>query len=199
MTLQGSKTAATLVALSLFVPNLFITGNALAQATANDTMNVTAKIINPLAVDPSLNFKLNFRSFAIRGNGSFLIGPGGTASIANGETIAGGTAGTAMLKVPQSVPFTLTIPTFKASSIILKNAGGGVPSKEITLKSMRFAAKSGMTGITATLNKGNAVITGIKVTNPADTGTFSVGARIFFDANDALGTYQGTFVVRITL
>jgi len=199
MNLQGSKTAVALVLLSAFVPNLCMVGSALAQATADDTMNATAKIVNPLRIDPSINLKLNFQSFAVRGNGSYIVKAGGTETIASGVTIGGATPGTALLKVPQSVPFTLSIPTFKASSILLKNAGGGVPSKEMTLKSLLFAGKSGIDGITSNLSKGNASITNIKITNPADTGTFFLGARIVFDATDQIGTYQGSFIVRITL
>ena len=86
MTLQGNKTAATLVVLSAFVPNLLLTDDAIAQATAGDTMHLSAKVVNPLEVTPSVNFQLNFKSFAIKGTGSYLLMPGGTQSISNGVT-----------------------------------------------------------------------------------------------------------------
>lgn len=199
MTLQGNKTAATLVVLSAFVPNLLLTDDAMAQATAGDTMHVSAKVVNPLEVTPSVNFQLNFKSFAIKGTGSYLLMPGGTQSISNGVTVGGATAGTALIKVPQSVSFTLSIPTFQTKSIIMTNGGGGVPSKEMTVKSILFSGKSGIAGITGTLKNGVPLLAGIKVTNPADSGRFLVGARIFFDPNQVEGTYRGTFIVRITL
>lgn len=199
MTLQGNKTAATLVALSAFVPNLYVTGGAMAQATAGDTMNVTAKVVNPLVIDPSINFNLNFKSFAIAGNGSYVLMPGGTQSITQGVTIGGATAGTALIKVPQNASFTLSIPTYQTNSIVMTNAGGGASSKEITVKSIFFVGKTGMAGMTGTLRNGIHRITSIKVTNPAGSGTLAAGARIIFGNNEAVGTYRGSFIVRITL
>ncbi len=54
-------TGVAMVALSTFVPNPFLTGDAWAQASASDTMNITAKIVNPLGV--SQLTKLNFGTF----------------------------------------------------------------------------------------------------------------------------------------
>ena len=45
-----AKVGAVAVTLSAFVPNPYVVGDAFAQATAADTMNVTAKIVNPLIV-----------------------------------------------------------------------------------------------------------------------------------------------------
>lgn len=199
MTLQGRNPATALVVLSAFVPNLFLVGQALAQANAQDTMNMTAKVVNPLQVSPSLNFKLNFQSFAVKGSGSFVVMPGGTSAISKGVTIGGATAGTAVLKVPQNVSFTLSVPTFQASSVKLTFGGGGAASKEMTLKSLLFENVSKMLNITATIKNGNAKIPGIKITNPANTGKLAVGAKIKFHPNQAVGTYHGSFVVRITL
>ncbi|MCB9995685.1 MAG: DUF4402 domain-containing protein [Rhodospirillales bacterium] len=191
--------ATTLVALSAFVPNPYIVKDALAQATNADTMNITAKIMNPLVVQPSITFSLNFKSFAVSGSGSYAVLPAGTGSISKGVTIGGATAATALVKVPQSVSFTLTIPTFKTNSIFLTIAGGGPPSKVITLKELIFAGKSKIVNATETLNNGNHDITGMRITDPAGSGRFAAGARIYFGANQVVGTYQGSFIVKITL
>ena len=191
--------ATTLVALSAFVPNPFLLEDAMAQATGTDTMNITAKIMNPLVVTPSITFNLNFKSFAVSGTGSYVILPAGTETITKGVTIGGATAATALVKVPQSASFTLSVPTFKTNSVFLTIAGGGASSKIITLKELIFAGKSNIVNATETLNNGNHDIVGMKITSPAGSGKFSVGARIFFGANQVTGTYQGSFIVRITL
>ncbi len=201
MILQGSKkAAATLVALSAFVPNLFLIDEVDAQATAQAPISVSASIVNPLAVTPSLAFSMNFKTFAISGTGSYAIQPGGTGTISSGLTLNGQSAGTAKFNVPQSAAFTLSIPTFKAgSSIVLTIAGGGVSSKKMTAKSILFAGKTGMSNATGTLKVGKHSLPNMKVTNPGDTGRVAVGARIFFDANQVTGVYTGTYIVRITL
>jgi len=193
------KLAVTLIALSAFVPNLILTTETLAQEIADDTMNATAKIVSPVAFNPSFNFKLNFQSFAVLDDGSFLVTPNGGHTIVNGVTVGGATPATGIIKVPQSVTFTLSVPTYKLGSVLMKNLGGGVPSKEMTVKSLHFAAKSGLVGITANLSNGKAMITGAKVTSTNDEGVFLLGARILFDGDDVAGTYQGSFIVRITL
>ena len=200
MSLQGNKTANTLIMLSAFVPNIFLTDTVMAQATAQDTLKISAKVTNPLAVTPSFSFSLNFQSFAVAGSGTFTVQPTGASTITSGITLGGAVAGTAIFKVPQSVEFTLSIPTFgSGNDIIMTNGGGGAASKEITCKSILFASRSGLSNITATLNTGSFSVTGIKVTNPAETGKMNVGASIVFGANQVVGTYQGSFILRITL
>lgn len=200
MTLQDRKMAAALVVLSAFVPNPFLVRESRAQATASALLDVGASVVNPLQVVPGIAFTLNFKAFAIKGTGSYLIQPGGTGTISSGLTVSGGGAGTAKISVPQGASFTLSIPTFKTgNSIVLTHSGGGVPSKEMTAKSILFAGKSGVTGITGTLNIFGAQIAGAKVTNPANTGKFRIGARLFFDSNQVTGNYKGTYILRITL
>lgn len=200
MALQDRKIAATLVALSAFVPNLFLIGDSWAQATATETLSISASVVNPLQIIPSIAFSLNFKAFAVKGTGSYLIQPGGTATINSGVTLSSGGIGTVKVSVPQNATFTLSIPTYKTGdSIILTHSGGGVPSKEMTAKSILFAGKSGITGVTGTMSVFGPSIAGAKVTNPANTGRFSLGARLLFGANQVTGLYTGTYILRITL
>jgi len=199
MALQGSKTAKALIVLSAFVPNLFMTEHARAQATASDILDMRASIINPLQLTPSFSFSLNFNSFAIKGTGTYKIAPTGGTNISNGVPIAGITAGTAVLRVPQNADFTISIPTYKTASIVMKNAGGGVPSKEMTVKSIFISSKSNMSNATETFKNGNHLASNMKITDVGGVGKIAVGARITFDPIQATGQYVGTFIVRLTL
>ena len=194
-----AKVGAVAVTLSAFVPNPYVVGDAFAQATAADTMNVTAKTVNPLNIQEGGFQDLNFGSFAIAGTGSFLIKSGSTASISKGFTIGGATAGTALISAPKSATFTLSIPTFQGgASIPLTISGGGASSKTLICKSILLKAKSGITGVTGVFKNGQGMIKTIKVTNTANTGRVYAGARLLFNANQVVGTYVGTYTMRIT-
>lgn len=201
MKANARSAAGVLVALSGFVPNLFYTSDAQAQMTANTTLNMSASVVNPLTFSPSVSVSLDFGVFGIKGTGSYII-KATSATITNGFTIAGNQVGTGKLGVPQSATFTLTIPTYKAGSqIILKHTtlGGGTPNKEIIVKSIYVNTKSGFSNLKETLRIGNHDAKSAKVTNPADTGRFFMGARLQFGLNQALGNYSGQFTFRLTL
>lgn len=188
-----------MVTLSAFVPNPFTIDDAFAQAFASDTMNVTARIENPLDIKRGGFQDLNFGSFAVGGSGSFTIGAGSTININNGFTIGGGTAGTAFISAPQSATFTLSIPTFQGGAKIpMTISGGGVPSKTLICESIFLKAKSGITGVTGTFKSAQGRITSIKVTSTKSTGRVYAGARITFTPIQVPGTYTGTYTMRIT-
>lgn len=195
----AAKVGAVAVTLSAFVPNIFIIDDAYAQANASDTLNVTAKIVNPLNIQPGGFQNLNFGSFAVAGTGTFVIKSGSTASISKGFTIGGATAGTALISAPKSATFTLSIPTFQGgASIPLTISGGGASSKTLICKSILLKAKSGVTGVTGVFKNGQGMIKTIKVTGAANTGRVYAGARLTFTGNQVPGTYVGTYTMKIT-
>lgn len=194
-----AKVGAVAVALSAFVPNVFIVDEVFAQANASDTLDVSAKIVNPLNIQEGGFQDLNFGSFAVKGSGAFTIKNNGTVNITNGVTIGGGSSATALITAPQSATFSLSIPTFQGgASIPMTISGGGVSSKTIICKSIFLLGKSGVTGVTGTFQKSSGIISNIKVTDTAGTGRVYAGARITFTPNQVEGTYVGTYTMRIT-
>ena len=199
MQVPGRKLTGVMVALSGFVPNLMMTTHpARAQMTANTSLHMHASVVNPLAISPSVTLSLNFGLFAVKGPGSYIV-KATSATIKSGVTLAGNQAGTGMINAPQNATLTMSIPTQKAgTSILLTHSGGGAPSKQITAKSIYVASKSGLTNIKGTMKVGKASIKAIKMTNPAGTGRFFMGAKLVFGNNQQLGTYTGKYTLRIT-
>lgn len=195
-----NNAAKVLVTLSGFVPNLVYIPQAVAQMTSNTVLNMSASVVNPLAVTPSVSVNLSFGIFGIKGTGAYVV-KATSAAITNGFTISGNQVGTGMIGAPQNASVTLSIPTYKVGSNIVldHSSGGGTANKEIIVKSIYVATKSGLSNAAGTMRIGKYDINSIKVTNPADTGRFFMGARLLFGVNQLLGAYSGQFTLRITL
>lgn len=193
---------AAMVALSAFVPNPFLIGEAMAQATAQDTMNITAKVVNPLKV--SQITKLNFGSFAVsKSAGKLTVPANGAPAISKGVIIGAAVDGKVSFNAPKNATFTIEISTLAAASIVLKNGAGG--SSKLTMKVDQIFLK-----VTATtkmkISGGGAQVTFAKggntdATAKIVTGTKAaadVGGRLNFKPTQATGTYQGTYDLVIT-
>ena len=190
-------TGVAMVALSTFVPNPFLTGDAWAQASASDTMNITAKIVNPLGV--SQLTKLNFGTFAVKSAGVLTLqSAAGGSIITKGVIISAGTNGKVALTAPKSATFTLSIPEFAAGVLTLSTAGaGGATSKTIKVVKLLYKATAKMAAYTKTFKSGGNVRTGA-VVNSGTIGNVSIGGILNFKANNVPGTYTGTYTLLST-
>lgn len=189
-------TGVAMVALSSFVPNPFLTGDAWAQASASDTLNITAKIVNPLGV--SQLTKLNFGTFAVKSAGDLSINSAGVHVISKGVIISSGTNGKVALTAPKSATFTVSIPDFAAGVITLSTAGaGGATSKTIKVTKLFVKATANMAGYTKTFKSGGNVRTGAKVTT-GTIGNVAIGGIVQFKANNLPGTYTGSYTMLTT-
>lgn len=185
-------TGVAMVALSSFVPNPFLTNDAFAQATASDTMNITAAIVNPLSVNELT--KLNFGTFAVKSAGALSINNAGATTITNGVVISAAALGKVSLKAPANATFTLSIPDFAASDITLSHSGGGGAASKTLLVTKIFirATSSKFATYTKTFQSAQNVQAGAKITT-GTTGTAAIGGRLTFTADNIPGTYTGTY------
>lgn len=194
----GAGTA--LVALSAFVPNPFMIGEAMAQATAQDTMNITAKVVNPLKVQQVT--KLNFGSIAVsKASGNYVVNATGGQTITHGVVIAAPVTGKVQFTAPKSATFTIEVTDLKTSSILLKNGAGTKTSLTMKVDNIYLQATANMkiaggtkqtTFVKAGVTKATAVVT------TGGTGTAKVGAKLNFKPNQAVGSYLGTYNMIIT-
>ncbi|GEM_PF-1117351 len=204
--------AGALVALSAFVPNPFLIGSdgplhlgqAMAQATAKDTMNVTAKIVNPLKVVQLT--KLNFGSFAVGNTDATIkLTIGGVVAIVGGDPviIAGDVNGKVSFVAPKSVKFTISVPELKAAPIDVKLAGtGATDNKTMKMPTIYIKPTAKMT-IKGT-NTENLVVAGAtrsaKIIDAGGIGIATLGAVLSdIDDTQVLGTYTGTYTILTTL
>jgi len=196
---------AAMVALSAFVPNPFLIGEAMAQATAQDTMNVTAKIINPLKVVQLT--KMNFGSFAVGNTDATIkLTAGGAVAVVAGDPviIGGDVNGKVSFQAPQNVLFTISIPDLAATKVVLKLAGTGTTdNKTLQMKTviLKGTAKIDIDGGQASENYTKLTRTRTaKITDAGGVGIATIGGYLSdIDDTQVIGTYTGTYDILSTL
>ena len=193
---------AVMVALSSFVPNPFMAGDAWAQASASDTMDITAKVVNPLNVK-QLN-ALDFGEFAVKSTGTYNFKAGGTATLTAGAgvIVTPGTVGQVQLEAPQSAAFTLSIPELSTGTAIqLLTAGttmGTVPSKtlKVTQIYLKGSAKFATSASKTFTGPGGQTATGFQITDTGEVGTMTVGGSLTFGITQVEGVdYSGSYTL----
>lgn len=199
---------AAVVALSAFVPNPFLIGEAMAQATATDTMNVTAKVVNPM--DISQKVKLNFGQFAVGAAGSAKIGfaATGAISVSVGDAVLIGNEvlGKVLVNAPPGAPFDITVADLAATPIVLNHSGGGgAASKTFKLNKIFLLGSAnlslgGATNVSRSLVAGGNTNTSAVINGGGTSGTATIGGQLTAITNDQLpGTYTATYTMQVTL
>lgn len=196
-------TGAAMVALSAFVPNPFLIGEAMAQATAQDTMNITAKVINPLDINQITKF--DFGSFAVSALDGKLVVPGTGAapSISNGVIVGAAILGKVSITAPKSATFTIEIADLKTNSIKLLNGTGGSTKKtmlvnQIQLKGTAKLSLSGKVSGTATFLKAANTDATAKVIDAGGVAAANIGGIVNFKNDNVVGDYLGSYDMLIT-
>ncbi len=198
--------SAAVVALSAFVPNLFMAGDAMAQATASDTLKISASVTNPLGVNSATT--LNFGTFAVNATAGVLTFDQATTTISNGVIVNTGALGSVTFTAPKEATFTISIPEFNPGDIKLTTgaAGGATPSKTMTVTLLKFVSTNatkftfgGAGGADATFSDGAATTTAkILAAAAGTTGKATIGGVLNFTPDQLTGGYDGTYTVSIT-
>jgi len=198
---------AALVALSAFVPNINITdkipnlglvSEAHAQATAKATLDVNAKVINPLGVSQLL--KIDFEDFAIGGAGNVKVAADGATTYVNATKIVQALPGEIKVTAPQNVTFSVSVNGIAAPGILLKNGAGGAATKTMTMKTLFLSANAAnMAANVGEIKATAAKVAGFKITDTAGTGVIDIGGNLHFDAIQVAGDYVGTYVILLSL
>ena len=156
---------------------------AMAQSTATGT--ATANVIRPITITPTLDLAFGnvVPGAAI---GTLAVDPAGAQLAAGGVTQPGsqkGTVTSAQFTVAGegSFTYTLTIPT-----VAVTISDGGVPGNTMTVGT--FTSDVATTA-------GAGVLSGLAGT--AGTQTVSVGGTLNVGANQAAGSYTGSFSVTV--
>lgn len=192
-----------MVALSAFVPNPFLIGEAMAQATAQDTMNITAKVVNPM--DISQKVKLNFGQFAVGSAASakinFPAAGGPTVALGDAVLITGEINGKVSFNAPANATFTISV-TELAAGIKLSNAGT-TDAKTVKVDTLYLDPTLNMTiaagTASVTMNAANTSTTA-KITGGGTLGSALIGGRLIdIDATQTIGTYLGSYTMQVTL
>lgn len=198
-------TGAAMVALSAFVPNPFLIGEAMAQATAQDTMNITAKVINPLDINQITKF--DFGSFAPGALDGRLLVPatGGAPAITLGDGVIVGAAilGKVSMTAPKSATFTIELADLKTNSIKLANGTGGSTKKtilvdQILLKGTAKLSLSGKVSGTAAFVKGANTNATAKIVDAGGIAAANIGGRLNYKNDNVVGDYLGSYDLLIT-
>lgn len=166
-----------------FYPLLFIllgfTTVSLAQTSSTATANASATIITPLTIEN--NRELNFGNImASSTSGRATVDPNGTRTASGGISFLASMPGTV-----SSAQFTVNGFANSTYSITLpKNNSGVVLAKEggEDMRVVQFKHSLGSTEPTL---------------NSSGTQTFTVGARLRVNANQAAGLYTGEFPVTV--
>lgn len=198
--LLGLGTGAAVVALSAFVPNPFMIGEAMAQATAQDTMNITAKVVNPLNVLQLTKFDMgDFAVSAASGKRTVPAG-GGAVVMSNGVDLGGDVLGKVSLQAPQNATFTIEIAALAAAAIVLKNGTGGTSKKtmkvdQLTLNATTKMKLGGVAGGSATFVKSGNTNTSAVIVDAGGVGIAEIGGRVLFKPTQVTGSYLGTYTL----
>jgi hypothetical protein len=189
-----------MVALSSFVPNPFLTGDAWAQASASDTLDISAKVVNPLGVDQQT--ELDFGTFAVKSTGSYTIdATGGGTAINSGVVIGAGAPGAVNLTAPQNASFTLSIPELSGATdvITLKvTPAATAASKTLFVDELYFKNSTKMAAFTETFSGGNNSYGSATVTDAGGIGTMAIGGKLNFTADNIPGNYSGSYTLIAT-
>ncbi len=197
-------TGAVMVALSSFVPNPLLTGEAFAQASTSTTLTASATVVNPLGLTPGQLIKMG--KFAVKGAGKLgLTVLGAQSAISNVLALGGATTqqGTVKITAPKSAAFKISIPTFATGPIKLVQTAGGKTAGTATAKTLvsitQLKIPAFATGVPAAAK---TFSTGNVSTTASNTGaTFEVvnlGATLSFHATQTPGVYRGTYKVLTT-
>ncbi|MCB9990422.1 MAG: DUF4402 domain-containing protein [Rhodospirillales bacterium] len=197
-------TGAAVVALSAFVPNPFMIGDAMAQATASDTMNITAKIVNPMDVNQLV--KLNFGSIAVGAAASakVVLPATGAAAVTAGDAvlIAGQAAGKVSFNAPSNQTFTISVADLATKAIFITAGATTAASKTMKVDQLFLKAsgtKISIGGGTAATLKVGGTSTSAKITG-GTAGNVNIGGRLIsINPNQLVGTYTGTYKMSVTL
>ncbi len=199
---------AAVVALSAFVPNPFVIGEALAQATASAPISVAASVINPLSLTQVA--ALNYGGIAVSAaSGSYKFNAT-TASISNGLIITAGVLGKVRFTAPQNATFTVTIAEFAGAGtneITLATVVGGATSKTMKISKLTLDATAKMTfdpggvGIPDNTETFKTLKTNesAKINDVGGKATATIGGVLNFKPNQVVGPYTATFTISMTL
>ena len=199
--------SAAVVALSAFVPNPFLMGEAMAQATASDTLKISAKVVNPLGVNSGT--ELDFGTFAVAAAAGTYTYNQTTTTIntSGGVIISAGQLGSVTFTAPKLAVFTISIADIVGGIFITNGTGGGAgatASKTMTVTALKFvstaATKMTIGGATTQTftNASTTVTAQLLAGATAGTGKATIGGILNTTSDQLVGSYSGTYTVSIT-
>jgi hypothetical protein len=151
-------------------------GPALAQFTANGSVNSSASVVRILSV--SSTSELSFGTFAAGSSaGTVVMSAAGNRSATGGVTLvstAPGSQGSVNLSGTPSTSYTVSFP----GSVTLTATGG--------------TATMNLGTFTSTLTGGQGSL------NSAGSGSFGIGGTLSVSANQPIAVYAGSFTVTLS-
>ena len=194
------STGAAVITLRAFVPNPFMIGEAMAQATVSDTMNITANVVNPLKVTEVTKF--NFGSFAVSAVAGSRVVPanGGAVVMNNGVDLGANVLGKVTIKAPQNASFTIEIAALATKSIVIKNGTGGSSKKTMKVEQLTLNASTkmklgGVAGGSATFIQNGNTNTSAVIVHAGGVATAAIGGILNFKPTQLVGSYTGTYAL----
>ena len=149
---------------------------ALAQFTANGSVNSSANVVRILSV--SSTSELSFGTFAAGANaGTVVMSAIGNRSATGGVTLvssAGGSQGTVSLTGTPGTSYSVTFPG------------------SVTLTATSGNASMNLSNFTTTLTGGQGLL------NSGGSGSFGIGGTLSVSANQPIAVYVGSFTVTLS-
>ncbi|MFM7531309.1 MAG: DUF4402 domain-containing protein [Rubrivivax sp.] len=154
----------------------FIGAPALAQSSANGSVNSSASVVRILSV--SSTSELSFGTFAAGSTaGTVVMSASGNRSATGGVTLvstAGGSQGTVNLTGTPSTSYTVSFPG------------------SVTLTATSGSATMNLGSFTSSITGGSGSL------NTAGSGSFGIGGTLSVAANQPIAVYAGSFTVTLS-